>query len=97
MKYKFVISLTGEMEADSQMELVEKVNKMLNNNPIFNELEKAFDVKLEKHLIEGEEDDAIIDIIAKDFGVEIKTEVEKFANTTIEQEYLVHEIGDNNA
>lgn len=97
MKYKFVISLTSEMEANSQMDLVEKVNKMLNNNPIFNEIGKAFNIKLEKHLIEGEEDDSIIDIISKDFGVEIKTEIKKFANTAIEQEHIVHEIGGNNA
>lgn len=99
MKYKFTISLTGEMEAKSELELVEKVTKMINGNFIFNKLAEAFDVKLERGSIEGEEDDTFMDRISKDFNIEIEEEKRDFYGIPIETENLTHEIkvGNNNA
>lgn len=71
MKYNFNIVLSGEMEAKFQGELVDKIQMIIDDNPIFQELKKVFDIRLDKQSIEGQDDDAVLDRIAKDFNLTI--------------------------
>lgn len=98
MNYKFTINLTAEMDANSELELVEKVSKIINNNHLFNKLSEVFYINLDRESIEGEEDILLLDKISNDFNLKIK---EKEFNLK-KKEILLHEIninslGDNDA
>lgn len=98
MNYKFTINLTAEMDANSELELVEKVSKIINNNHLFNKLSEVFYINLDRESIEGEDDILLLDKISNDFNLKIK---EKEFNLK-KKEILLHEIninslGDNDA
>lgn len=94
MKYNFNIVLNGEMEAKFQGELVDKIEMMINDNPIFQELKKVFDIRLDKQSIEGEGDDSVFDKIAEDFNLhfEERKGVDCFGEA-YHNELLTHTIG----
>ena len=94
MKYNFNIVLSGEMEAKFQGELVDKIQMIIDDNPIFQELKKVFDIRLDKQSIEGQDDDTVLDQIAKDFNLhfEERKGVDYFGET-YHKECLIHTIG----
>lgn len=92
MKYNFNIILNGQMEANSEKELIEKVSSIINKNPVFQQLEKAFDIRIDRNSIVSEEDDIVFDKIAEDFKLEKEEIIEEFYGLKIEREIMTHEI-----
>lgn len=92
MKYNFNIILNGQMEANTELELVEKVSAIINRNPAFQQIEKAFNIRIDRQSIESEEDDVIFDKIIEDFNIEKEEIVDEFYGIPIEKECFTHEI-----
>ena len=85
MKYNFNIILNGQMEATTEKELVEKLSSIINRNPVFQELEKAFDISIERESILSEADDDVFDMIAEDFKIEKEQMIENFYEISIDE------------
>lgn len=92
MKYNFNIILNGQMEANTEQELVEKLALMINRNPVFQQIEQAFDIRIDRQSILSEEDDIVFDVIASDFDVKKEEMIEDFYGLKIEREIMTHEI-----
>lgn len=85
MKYNFNIILNGQMEANSEKELIEKISEIINRNSAFQQIEKVFNIRIDRNSIEGEGDESVFDKIAEDFNVEKKN--------ALDFEVLTHKIG----
>lgn len=92
MKYNFNIVLNGQMEANSETELIEKISKIISRNPAFQQIEKAFNIEIDRESILCEEDDIVFDIIAKDFDLKKEEMIDNFYGVPIEREIMTHEI-----
>lgn len=92
MKYNFNIVLNGTMEANSEIELIEKLGHIISRNPAFQQIEEVFAIRIDRNSIISEEDDVIFDKIAEDFNLEKEEIVDEFYGFKIEKELLTHEI-----
>ena len=92
MRYNFNIILNGEMNANSEKELIEKVSEIINRNSAFQQIEKVFNIKIDRNSIEGEEDEIILDKIVEDFDLKKEEIVDEFYGIPVEREVFVHEI-----